>query len=157
MEIVRQVTKMNAPIERCFLLSLNVDLHHLCTKETNERAISGVTSGVMKFNDTITWRAKHLGVYQNLTVKITDYDFPNYFVSEMIKGAFKSMYHRHSFVWIENQTVMTDIFMFDAPLGILGKLFSKIVLKKYMKEFLIKRNLILKQVAEGNDWEKYIA
>jgi len=156
MEIVRMITRMNAPIERCFLLSLNVDLHHLCTVQTDEKAIAGVTTGIMKYNDTITWRAKHLGIYQNMTVKITSYQYPNYFVSEMIKGAFKSMYHRHSFVWIENQTVMTDIFMFDAPFGIIGKLFSKIVLKKYMTEFLKKRNAILKEVAEGNDWQKYL-
>ncbi|HET9744177.1 MAG TPA: SRPBCC family protein [Chitinophagaceae bacterium] len=156
MEIVRLETIINAPIERCFLLSLNVDLHHLSTKGTGEKAISGVTSGIMKFKDTITWRAKHLGFYQNLTVKITAYDFPNYFVSEMIKGAFKQMYHRHLFVFTGNYTAMTDIFIFEAPFGILGKLFSKVYLKKYMKKFLVKRNMILKEAAEGNDWQKFI-
>jgi len=156
MEIVELITKINAPIERCFLLSLNVDLHHLSTDGTKEKAIAGVTSGILKNNDIITWRAKHLGVYQNLTVKISEYDFPNYFVSEMIKGAFKNMYHKHLFVCKESQTEMTDIFTFESPLGILGRLFSKIYLKKYMEGFLIKRNVFLKQVAEGNDWQKFI-
>jgi ligand-binding SRPBCC domain-containing protein len=156
METVKLETIINAPIDRCFLLSLNVDLHYLCTKGTNEKAISGVTSGIMKFNDTITWRAKHLGLYQDLTVKITAYDFPNYFVSEMIKGAFKNMYHKHLFVNTEDHTAMTDVFMFEAPFGILGKLFSRLYLKKYMKEFLIKRNEVLKETAEGNDWQKFI-
>ncbi len=65
----------SAPIERCFLLSLSVDLHTISTKKTNERAIAGVTSGLMKLNDTVTWRAKHFGIYQNLTSKITVYEY----------------------------------------------------------------------------------
>ena len=149
-------TKINAPIERCFLLSLSVDLHQLSTEETNERAISGVTTGLMKLNDVVTWRAKHFGIYQNLTTKISAYDAPKYFVSEMVKGAFKKMHHQHLFEWTGNETIMTDIFVFKAPLGILGELFSKLILKNYMKGFLIKRNDTIKQVAESNDWKKLL-
>jgi hypothetical protein len=69
-------TLIDAPIERCFLLSLSVDLHQISTEQTNERAIAGVTSGLMKLNDVVTWRAKHFGIYQNLTSKITAYDSP---------------------------------------------------------------------------------
>ncbi len=143
-------------MERCFLLSLSVDLHQLSTAETNEKAIAGVTKGLMKLNDTVTWRAKHFGIYQNLTTKISSYDFPKYFVSEMVEGAFKKMHHQHLFEWKNNETIMTDIFVFDAPLGIFGKLFSKLVLKNYMKGFLIKRNDTIKRAAEGNDWKKLL-
>jgi len=149
-------TTINAPIERCFLLSLSVDLHQLSTEETNERAIAGVTSGIMKLNDTVTWRAKHFGVYQNLTTKITAYHSPTFFVSEMVKGAFKKMHHQHLFERKENETVMTDIFVVEAPFGILGRLFTKVILKEYMKGFLIKRNNTIKQIAEGNEWKKII-
>ena len=58
MATIELKTKINAPIERCFLLSLSVDLHQLSTEETNERAISGVTAGLMKLNDVVTWRAE---------------------------------------------------------------------------------------------------
>jgi hypothetical protein len=61
----------------------------LSTEETNERAIAGITSGLMKLNDVVNWRAKHFGIYQNFTSKISEYDSPNYFVSEMVEGAFK--------------------------------------------------------------------
>ena len=77
-------TKINAPAERCFLLSLSVDLHKGSTAQTNEKAIAGVTSGLMKLNDTVTWEAKHLGVVQHFTTKITTYQKPNFFVSESI-------------------------------------------------------------------------
>ncbi len=157
MPIIEIKTKIKAPLERCFLLSLSVDLHLLSTKETNESAISGVKTGLMKLNDIVTWKAKHFGIYQKLTSQITAYDFPNFFVSEMVRGAFKKLRHQHLFEWKDGETIMTDIFAFEAPLGILGKVFSKLILKHYMKGFLIKRNNTIKEVAEGNEWKKLLS
>ena len=157
MPLIEIATKIDAPIERCFLLSLSVDLHQLSTAETNERAASGVTSGLMKLNDVVTWRAKHFGIYQSMTTKITSYDAPHYFVSEMIKGAFKKIYHEHLFEHKEAVTIMTDKFAFEAPIGIIGELFAHIVLKNYMTRFLIKRNETIKRVAEGNEWKKLLS
>jgi ligand-binding SRPBCC domain-containing protein len=157
MTTIELKTKINAPIERCFLLSLSVDLHQISTAKTNERVIAGVTSGLMKLNDKVTWRAKHFGIYQNFTSIISAYDFPKYFVSEMIDGAFKKLHHQHSFEWVNNETVMTDIFAFEAPLGVLGRMFSKLFLKNYMKGFLIIRNDTIKRIAEGDEWKKLLS
>lgn len=156
MPTIELKTKINAPIERCFLLSLSVDLHQLSTQETNERAIAGVTKGLMKLNDVVTWRAKHFGIYQNMTSKVSAYDYPKYFVSEMVKGAFKKLHHQHMFEWTGHETIMTDIFYFEAPFGILGDLFSKFILTNYMKGFLIKRNNTIKEVAESSKWESIL-
>jgi ligand-binding SRPBCC domain-containing protein len=156
MSTIELKTVINAPIERCFLLSLSVDLHQLSTEETNERAVAGITKGLMKLNDVVTWRARHFGIYQNLTTKISAYDMPKYFVSEMVKGTFKKIYHQHLFEEAGNETIMTDIFTFEAPLGILGDLFSKLILKNYMKGFLVKRNNTIKKVAESNNWQKLL-
>lgn len=153
MPTIELKTKINAPIERCFFLSLSVDLHLLSTAETNEKAIAGVTRGLMKLGDLVTWRAKHFGVYQNMTSKISAYEAPKYFVSEMVKGAFKKLHHQHLFEWNGKETIMTDLFYFKAPFGILGELFSKAILKNYMKGFLIKRNNTIKEVAETSKWE----
>ena len=67
--------------EIVFDLSRSVDLHLLSTKKTNEKAIAGKISGLMELNDTVTWRAKHLGIYQNLTSKITE--FKSQIISQM--------------------------------------------------------------------------
>ncbi|MFN7913448.1 MAG: SRPBCC family protein [Bacteroidota bacterium] len=156
MPTIELKTKISAPIERCFLLSLSVDLHQLSTKETNERAIAGVTKGLMKLNDVVTWRAKHFGIYQNMTSKVSEYDYPKYFVSEMVKGAFKKLHHQHKFEWTGNETIMTDIFYFEAPFGISGELFSKFILTNYMKSFLIKRNNTIKEIAESSKWKSLL-
>jgi hypothetical protein len=42
-------TIINAPIEKVFDLSRNIDLHIESTKQTGERAIAGRTSGLLSW------------------------------------------------------------------------------------------------------------
>jgi len=149
MSLIRLETYINAPIERCFDLSLNVDLHGQSVSHTHERPVAGVTSGVMKLGDTVTWEAVHFGIKQHLTSKITSYERPYRFTDEMVKGAFQEMMHMHEFVPQSSRTLMIDVFVFRAPLGILGKLAETSVLTRYMKGLLLTRNRYLKQVAEA--------
>ncbi len=51
---------------------------------------------------------------------------------------------------------MRDEFLFEAPLGILGRIVEVVVLKNYMRRFLIARNQVLKSTAESDDWAMYI-
>jgi ligand-binding SRPBCC domain-containing protein len=141
-------TYIESSPEICFDLSRSVDLHLLSTAETEEKAIAGKTTGLMILHDTVTWRARHLGVVQNLTSAITSYDYPVHFVTEMQKGVFKKIYHQHLFVKEGTGTRMTDLFEFEAPLGIFGKFVCALFLTSYMKGFLEKRNQLIKEVAE---------
>jgi ligand-binding SRPBCC domain-containing protein len=153
---IRLTTSIKAPIERVFDLSRSIDLHKLSVSKTNEQAIAGVTSGLIGLNETVTWRAKHLGVYQKLTVQITGYDRPNYFRDEMLKGAFKSMSHLHTFQKDGENTLMIDDFEFVSPAGLLGRFIDFLFLKKYMTKFLLMRNSALKSIAEGDKWQNLL-
>ncbi|RYY34651.1 MAG: cell division protein [Sphingobacteriaceae bacterium] len=144
-------TLINAPIETVFDLSRSIDLHIESTKHTGEKAIAGRTSGLIELGESVTWQAKHFGIVQQLTSKITEYNRTHYFVDEMVKGAFKSFRHEHRFNKANGQTVMTDIFCFEAPFGWIGWLFSKLVLKRYMTDLLRKRNAVIKAVAEKSN------
>jgi len=146
--IIHLTTHINAPINKCFELSISVDVHQQSTGNTREKAIAGVTSGMMELNDTVTWEAIHFGVKQKLTSKITKYQYPFYFVDEMVSGAFKKIYHQHVFTESGNTTTMTDIFEYAAPLGLFGKLAEKLFLNRYLKNFLIERNNYIKLLAE---------
>src|SRR6185503_1438644 len=141
-------TLINAPIERCFDLSLSIDLHTDSMKHTGERAIAGRTSGLIELGETVTWEARHFGIRQTLTSKITEFDCPNYFVDEQVTGAFKSFRHEHKFRRQDSKTLITDIFSFESPLGFLGQVANALFLKSYMKKLLLKRNQIIKQAAE---------
>jgi len=156
MPLIQLKTKINAPVEQCFDLARSIDLHKISTKDTNEEAIDGVTSGLINLNESVTWRAKHFGVYQNLTTKITEFDSPKLFVDEMVKGAFKGFRHEHHFESTEYGTLMTDRFDYVSPFGILGKLADIIVLKKYMTNLLVNRNDNIKEFAESEQWKKVL-
>ncbi len=153
MPVIKLKTEINAPIEICFDLSRSIDLHAISTAGTNEEAIAGRTSGLINLNETVTWQATHFGIRQKLTSKITAFERPVYFVDEQVNGIFKSIFHQHHFEQTGDKTIMTDIFEFHAPYGILGKLFNKLVLKTYMKNFLIKRNGIIREFAESGKWK----
>jgi ligand-binding SRPBCC domain-containing protein len=137
-----------APREICFDVARDIDIHTQSTSQTNERAIAGVTSGLIGLNESVTWEAIHFGIKQKLTARITEYDFPNRFVDEMEKGAFKRFYHVHEFIEKKNGTLMVDTFDYTSPFGLIGKLADRLFLEQYMKEFFITRNRYIKQIAE---------
>lgn len=146
-------TEIDAPIGRCFDLSRSIELHLLGTEQTKERAVGGVTSGLIGMGDFVRWQAVHFGVKQHLSSRITAFERPDYFQDTMFQGAFRSMRHDHFFETLESgKTLMTDDFIFEAPLGLLGLLVEKAVLKSYMHRLLAHRNDVLKQAAESDAW-----
>lgn len=147
-------TKIKADIQIVFDLSRSIDLHKISTEHTDEEAIAGRTSGLIGMNESVTWRAKHFGIYQKLTSKITAFDRPNYFSDEMIMGAFKRFKHEHHFSEVGDMTLMTDYFDYESPLGILGRLADRLFLKKYMTGLLKKRNWVIKDFAENGRWKE---
>jgi ligand-binding SRPBCC domain-containing protein len=145
---IELTTKINVPAEKVFDLARSIDLHMESTKQTGEKAIAGKTTGLIELCETVTWRAKHFGLWQTLTSKITAFDRPNFFVDEMVQGAFKSFRHEHHFTKVDNHTVMKDVFVFESPLGILGRIFNWLVLTRYMTKLLKERNRVIKESAE---------
>lgn len=139
-----------APIEVCFDLARDIDIHtQTVWKHTKEKAIAGITSGKIGFGECVTFQATHFGIRQQLTSEIVEYNRPYRFVDQMVRGAFKSMRHVHEFENRGKQTLMKDTLMFEAPLGVLGLLVERLILKKYMERFIEDRNLELKKIAEN--------
>ena len=156
MPIIKLKIEIKAPIERVFDLARCIDLHIETMKQSNEKAISGKTNGLINSGETVTWQATHFGVRQKLTSKITAFNRPHHFRDEMKKGAFKRFSHDHYFEETESGTLMRDVFDYDSPLGVLGRIADVIFLKKYMTNLLLERSLLIKKVAETDDWKKFI-
>lgn len=149
-------TKIYAPISRCFELSTSIDLHKISASKSQEEAIEGTTKGLIKMGETVTWKAKHFGIWLKIKVKITNYEKPKTFTDEMVSGAFKFMKHRHEFEQKGDHTIMTDYFDFKSPMGYLGKLVDMFFLEKYMTKFLIERNMVIKNFAETEKWKQVL-
>jgi len=156
MPLIQLETKIEAPQEQVFDLARSIDAHMASTVGTHEKAVDGRTSGLIGMGETVTWEAKHFGVRQRLTVKITSMDRPHVFGDEMISGAFSSMKHVHRFSPNGTGTVMRDEFHFSAPLGVLGRIAEWLFLTSYMTKFLQSRSRALKELAESEGWQRYL-
>lgn len=148
MPVINHQIFIKAPIEDCFDLARNVDVHTKTTGKTKERAVSGVTTGLLEEGDTVTWEAVHFGVKQKLTARINELHRPHHFVDVMVRGAFHSFTHTHTFVETDGGTVMSDHFEYKAPLGPLGRMADFLFLETYMQKFIKERAHGLKIIAE---------
>lgn len=157
MTVLRLCTSMAAPPERVFDLARSIDAHQESAGDTQERAIAGVTHGLIGLGDEVTWEARHLGIRQRLTVRVTELERPFRFQDVMVSGAFKSMKHDHEFIAQAPGTLMVDRFEFESPWGGLGRLVDRVFLAGYMRRFLVRRNEVLKAMAESEDWRRYVA
>lgn len=137
-------TRIAAPIEQCFALSLSIDAHTGSMVQSAERAVGGVRHGEIGPGETVTWSARHFGIRFRLTSTITEYVRPTRFVDEQVSGPFKRWWHEHEFVAEGDATVMTDRVQFAAPFGVLGRLVDKVMLARYMEHLIAQRNAWLK-------------
>jgi ligand-binding SRPBCC domain-containing protein len=152
MPTIHLTTVIHAPVQRVFDLSRSITLHKRSMSHRQEDAIKGCTNGLISYNETVTWRAKHLGKMRELTTKVTAMRQPEFFSDEMTKGDFTHMRHEHHFKEIDNGTVMIDIMEFGAPYGWFGRVFERIYLHQYMTRLLLERNQIIKDYAESEKW-----
>jgi hypothetical protein len=157
---LEEITIIDAPIERCFDLARSVEVHLVANIHSGEQALAlgGITSGLPELSQEVTWCARHFGVWQNLTSKFTAMQPSTYFQTTMVKGIFRSMQADHYFRTLPSgATEMKDLFRVEAPILILGPLTEILFLRRYMLALLLERNAVIKQIAESNDWQRYLS
>lgn len=148
MTTIQLVTQINASKQITFDTARDIDLHQKSAATSNEKAIAGITSGLINYNETVTWRGKHFGFYLTHKSRITQMDLYDYFLDEMEEGKFKSFRHQHFFEEKNGITIMKDHLEYETPFGIFGELFDILFLEKHLTNFLLARNKVLKEVSE---------
>lgn len=136
-------TRSTMSPQELFDLSRNIDAHVGSMKHSREKAIGGVTTGLISEGETVTWQAWHLGVRFRMTSRITRMDAPASFSDEQVKGPFKYLRHTHEFRPEGSGTLMVDTVEFAAPFGPLGRLMEKLILARYLQNLIEKRNEFL--------------
>ncbi|MFJ7935451.1 cell division protein [Sporosarcina sp. NPDC096371] len=149
MPLIEHHEFIDAPIERCFDLARDVEIHTQTTASTKEKAVGGVTTGLLQAGDIVTWEAVHFGIKQRLTAQVTVMNRPYWFEDIMVKGAFHSFHHIHEFIEKNNGTLMIDCFHYQSPFGPIGVIADKLFLESYMKKFIVNRAMALKAIAES--------
>ncbi len=156
MPVIHSTTFVAAPAERVFDLSRSIELHRHSMRKHKEKVIGDLVYGLVREGGEVTWKARHLFKTRILKTKITQYSRPTGFIDEQITGDFQMMQHQHFFKRCDNGTIMIDIFQFECPYNLLGKIFSKIYLTGYVKGLLEVRNKLIKETAEGSRWKNYL-
>ena len=134
MVTLEDITVIRASIELCFDLARSVEVHLDGNVHNGEKAIAtgGATSGLLGMGQRVTWRAKHFGVWHELTSEITAIQRPVSFQDTMIHGIFQFMKHDHFFRPLSGgETEMKDVFRFAAPLPVLGRCAEVLFLRRY--------------------------
>ncbi len=116
---------------------------------TGERAVAGKTTGLIELGEEVTWEARHFGIRQRFTSRITAYDRPRYFQDSMIKGAFRAFVHDHYFEPCADGTIVKDVLTFRSPLGFAGTLVDRFVMTRYLTRLLTQRNHVLKTAIDA--------
>ncbi len=142
-------TQINATAETCFDLMRDIRIHTETTGQTDERAVAGVTDGMIGLGQTVTFEGTHFGMRQRLTVKVVEFDRPRLFVDEMTEGNFKSFKHIHEFFPTEHGTLMKDTLIWTSPFGIIGRIVDGLLLKNHLNKLVSERNAKLKEIAEN--------
>lgn len=143
---IELVTRARCTAQRLFDESLSIDAHLGSMSASGETAVAGVTSGQIGLGETVTWRARHFGVWFTMTSVISALDRPHGFVDEQVRGPFRRFHHEHTFRQEGDETVMTDAVTLASP--IFGRLAERVVLVPYLRRLLRERNRFLVEAVE---------
>jgi ligand-binding SRPBCC domain-containing protein len=145
---------IKAPIERCFLLSTNVEL---VGRTYGMKPIEGKTKGMVEADDKLLWAGWKFGFPQMHESVISQYEKPSFFQDTMTRGRFKRYQHDHYFYEMDGRTVLNDKIRFTMPLGPVGRVVGQFVLVPYLSRRLRRRLVLLRRVAESRkEWQKYL-
>jgi ligand-binding SRPBCC domain-containing protein len=150
---LKESIHVNAPIDRCFLLSTNIAI---VEQTLHMKPVSGKTKGLIVDGDQLLWRGWKFGLPAWHETLITSYERPDFFQDTMGRGMFRNFQHDHRFQDIAGRTLMIDIVRFSMPLGPLGRAMGKYVVVPHVLDTMLKRFELLKRIAEGPDWERYV-
>jgi ligand-binding SRPBCC domain-containing protein len=156
MEMIRFATWINAPVERCYKLSLSIDLHVVLAQANGEVVASTVKTGLLGLDQGMTLHGKRFGMEFRHTSVVNACRPPMYFREVMVDGLFERFEHDHHFALMNDGTRMRDEVRFAVPLGPLGFVAERVVLRRHLIRLLKQRNMLLKAVAESEDWRHYL-
>lgn len=151
METIRVATWIDAPVERCFLLSLSIDLHVASVRVTRKKVKGRVRTGLISEGETVTFRGRPFGVLGH-TSRIDQMRPYSYFRDVMIAGPFRHFVHEHHFAAMDDGTRIRDEVRFSSRWGPLGRILAR----RRLKAFLMERGAVIKRVAESDEWRRYL-
>ena len=114
------------------------------------------TAGLAVEGDRIEWRGWLFGLPMMHQSLMTRYERPFFFQDTMERGRFKRFQHEHQFTAIDGHTLLVDKLKFSLPFGLPGRMVGRRVMVPHIAAVLRRRMTLLKHVAEGTEWRRYL-
>ena len=144
---IEVVCEIAAPPQRVFDAVRDMDLHQQSVKHTGERAIGGVTSGLIGLGEHVTFESRMLLFKIRATFRIMKCDAPHELVDVMVDGMLPKFEHTHLFEPTATGTRMRDVIVFSLPWGIVGRL-GGVFARWYLRRLIRIRARFLKAHCE---------
>ena len=90
------------------------------------------------------------GLPMQWTTEITHVQEPFFFIDDQRQGPYKIWHHQHKFTAVEAGTMMEDIVHYRLPLGVVGDLVNRWVVRKKLKEIFDHRKKVVKEIFSSN-------
>lgn len=87
-----------------------------------------------------------LGIKMNWLTEITQVNEKIFFIDEQRIGPYKIWHHQHRIEPIEGGVLMTDIVTYQPPMGFLGSIANKLVIKNKLNEIFDYRKNVLNEI-----------
>ena len=142
-------TYLNAPAGICFDLMRDVRIHTDPTTHKNDKSIIRLLKSEFGVGQLVIFEQKYFGMRQRLTVEVVEFEWPKYFVDEMVDGWFRSFKHMHEFTKQNGGTLIRDTIVWTSPFWVLGKVVDKLLLERHLKNTVTTRNARLKTITES--------
>jgi ligand-binding SRPBCC domain-containing protein len=114
------------------------------------------TEGFMEPGDRIGWTGSKFGLPTRHVSRIARFEPPSFFREVMESGSFSRFEHDHHFTTVGDHTLVLDYIRFSMPLWLAGRVVGRQVVLPHVVDLLRTRLGLLKRLAEGEEWRKYL-
>jgi ligand-binding SRPBCC domain-containing protein len=147
----KRTQTINRPIEEIWDFISNPDnLKKITPDEMGFQITSENIPAKMHEGMIISYQVTPLfGIKTTWVTEITHLKEHSYFVDEQRVGPYKMWHHQH---WVEatpNGTLMTDIVSYQPPLGFLGSIANKFLIKRKLNEIFEYRTNVMEDLFEN--------
>jgi len=152
--VIRDQAIVSAPIERCFALSTHLAIVEMTLAM---RPVSGRMEGVVTGGDIVRWHGWKWGLPHTHESLIEGFDPPQFFRDRMITGRFAAFEHDHRFTLQgDGKVLLQDEVRFTLKGRLAGLMAGRAVVAPHVRKLLRKRFELLKRLAEGEEWRRFV-
>ena len=105
----------------------------------------------MKTGALIDYTVKPVLLPIRWTTMITDYNPPNGFIDQQLKGPYNFWHHTHRFEHTPEGTLITDEVVYALPFGILGRIAHALFVKRQLRRIFDFRSAVIKTIFDENE------